>query len=109
MCTYTKSVLGIEASSSLKNRPPKQTQPELGKETSSDTTMLKQTDSAYVGDTAAVANIEVPNIAPYVMFNPQINLFETNPSVKTAAIQALTQCIREVIFRFYFRVSFSIY
>ena len=38
----------------------------------------------------------LPNIAPYLVFNPQIILYSTQPASKRWVLQAITQSIREV-------------
>ncbi|KAI7854467.1 CCR4-Not complex component, Not1-domain-containing protein [Circinella umbellata] len=39
----------------------------------------------------------LPNIAPYLVFNPQIILYSTQPASKRWVLQAITQSIREII------------
>ncbi|KAI8976852.1 CCR4-Not complex component, Not1-domain-containing protein [Pilobolus umbonatus] len=41
--------------------------------------------------------IPIPNIAPYIVFNPQITLFATLPSLKKLVSQAITDSLRETI------------
>lgn len=40
--------------------------------------------------------IALPNIAPYITFNPQIALFSSQPASKRWVLQAIAQSIREV-------------
>lgn len=41
----------------------------------------------------------IPNIAPYLVFNPQIILYSSQPASKRWVLQAIMQSIREVSFR----------
>lgn len=38
----------------------------------------------------------IPNIAPYLVFNPQIILYSSQPASKRWVLQAIMQSIREV-------------
>lgn len=46
-----------------------------------------------MSDTAIV----IPNIAPYIVFNPQVSLYTTRPAAKRLVLQAFTESIREII------------
>lgn len=41
--------------------------------------------------------IPVPNLAPYIAFNPQIALYTNQPAVRRLVLQAFTESIREII------------
>lgn len=41
-------------------------------------------------------SFSLPNLAPYITFNPQVILFTTQPNSKRWVLQAITQSIREV-------------
>ncbi|KAI9256566.1 CCR4-Not complex component, Not1-domain-containing protein [Phascolomyces articulosus] len=41
--------------------------------------------------------LSLPNIAPYLVFNPQIILYSNQPASKRWVLQAITQSIREII------------
>ncbi|KAI9468493.1 MAG: CCR4-Not complex component, Not1-domain-containing protein [Benjaminiella poitrasii] len=41
--------------------------------------------------------VPVPNLAPYIAFNPQIALYTTQPAAKRLVLQAFTESIREII------------
>jgi CCR4-NOT transcription complex subunit 1 len=41
--------------------------------------------------------IPVPNLAPYIAFNPQIALYSSQPVAKRLVLQAFTESIREII------------
>ncbi|KAI7898110.1 CCR4-Not complex component, Not1-domain-containing protein [Cokeromyces recurvatus] len=45
----------------------------------------------------AESMIPVPNLAPYIAFNPQIALYTTQPAAKRLVLQAFTESIREII------------
>lgn len=40
--------------------------------------------------------IALPNLAPYVTFNPQVILYSTQPGAKQLVLQAINMSIREV-------------
>ena len=52
-----------------------------------------ETSAAATGEEQQVS---LPNIAPYIVFNPQIILYSTQPAAKRWVLQAITQSIREV-------------
>ncbi|KAI8146312.1 CCR4-Not complex component, Not1-domain-containing protein [Fennellomyces sp. T-0311] len=56
---------------------------------------------ASVLETGAVTSgeelVSLPNLAPYIVFNPQIILYSTQPAAKRWVLQAITQSIREII------------
>ncbi|KAI8970255.1 CCR4-Not complex component, Not1-domain-containing protein [Mycotypha africana] len=41
--------------------------------------------------------INIPNLAPYIAFNPQIALFNNHPAAKRLVLQAFTDSVREII------------
>ena len=41
--------------------------------------------------------INIPNLGPYLIFNPQIVMYQTQPNSKRWVLQAVTQSIREII------------
>lgn len=41
--------------------------------------------------------IPVPNLAPYIAFNPQIALYTNQPAVRRLVLQAFGESIREII------------
>ncbi|KAK4519925.1 uncharacterized protein ATC70_010169 [Mucor velutinosus] len=43
------------------------------------------------------APINIPNLGPYLTFNPQIVMYNTQPNSKRWVLQAVTQAIREII------------
>ncbi|KAL7323175.1 CCR4-NOT core subunit cdc39, variant 5 [Mucor circinelloides] len=45
----------------------------------------------------AEAPIPVPNLAPYIAFNPQIPLYTNQPAARRLVLQAFTESIREII------------
>jgi CCR4-NOT transcription complex subunit 1 len=52
-------------------------------------------------DTGLVGNpddlsIVLPNLAPYITFNPQVILYTTQPASKRWVLQAVTAAVREV-------------
>lgn len=55
--------------------------------------LLQNTEMEGVSDT----QIPVPNLAPYIAFNPQIALYSTQPTAKRLVLQAFTDSIREII------------
>lgn len=87
---YTASNIDVDIkpTSVLKNREPQKQAP------------INAFDSP--GYPAALQNSEqtkipVPNLAPYIAFNPQITLFSTQPATKRLVLQAFTESIREII------------
>ncbi|KAI7893233.1 CCR4-Not complex component, Not1-domain-containing protein [Mucor mucedo] len=44
-----------------------------------------------------MTEIPIPNLAPYIAFNPQISLYSTQPAAKRLVLQAFTESIREII------------
>ncbi|KAI7885612.1 Not1-domain-containing protein [Lichtheimia hyalospora FSU 10163] len=53
--------------------------------------------SVMDGATMDDANMAIPNIAQYIVFNPQIILYSSQPTSKRWVVQAITQSIREII------------
>ncbi|CAO3623766.1 unnamed protein product [Mucor hiemalis] len=90
----------IEATSVLKNRQPHAvpskntfTVAAEGYATVGGNPLLQNTEMEGVSDT----QIPVPNLAPYIAFNPQIALYSTQPTAKRLVLQAFTDSIREII------------
>lgn len=93
----------IKATSVLKNRQP-HTAPSKntfgapadgypGYATVGGNPLLQNPEMEGVSD----AQIPVPNLAPYIAFNPQIALYSTQPTAKRLVLQAFTDSIREII------------
>lgn len=53
----------------------------------------KSLDTSFMGNSA----IAIPNIAPYIVFNPQVTLYSSRPAAKRLVLQAFTESIREII------------
>lgn len=101
--THFCIIIDIESTSVLKNR---QTQ------TNSSRNAFAAAGAGYPGSASvggnpllqnsdiegiAEAQIPVPNLAPYIAFNPQITLYSTQPAAKRLVLQAFTDSIREII------------
>ncbi|CEP14955.1 hypothetical protein [Parasitella parasitica] len=96
----------ITPTSVLKNRQP-QNQPSRntfvshgagypGRAAAGGNPLLQNADAEGQPDVPEVA-IAVPNLAPYIAFNPQIALFTTQPASRRLILQAFTESIREII------------
>lgn len=108
--SYGYVLLGIDATSILKNHEARSAARNalmdgLGRASnaSMEATMGRSPASAVIPpanvmDGAAMddANIAIPNIAQYIVFNPQIILYSSQPTSKRWVVQAITQSIREV-------------
>lgn len=105
--------LDIEATSILKNRPSKQAgglpesldkMHELSAGKFPGPSMMFPGGAGGVLDGASTATemdesaFSIPNIAPYLVFNPQIILYSSQPASKRWVLQAIMQSIREVSF-----------
>ncbi|KAI9490122.1 CCR4-Not complex component, Not1-domain-containing protein [Zychaea mexicana] len=65
---------------------------------SPDPNALLQASALEAGTGAGLdEQMVLPNIAPYLVFNPQIILYSTQPAAKRWVLQAITQSIREII------------
>lgn len=100
-------IIGIDATSILKDHEARSAAKNalmngLGRATSMEAVGRSPASSvippANVMDGAAMddANITIPNIAQYIVFNPQIILYSSQPTSKRWVVQAITQSIREV-------------
>jgi hypothetical protein len=52
-------------------------------------------DSGLIGNPDDLS-IVLPNLAPYLTFNPQVILYTTQPASKRWVLQAVTAAVREV-------------
>ncbi|KAI9272225.1 CCR4-Not complex component, Not1-domain-containing protein [Helicostylum pulchrum] len=58
------------------------------------TNLIPQSAASNVNDDEP---INIPNLGPYLTFNPQIVMYTTQPNSKRWVLQAITQSIREII------------
>ncbi|KAI9026639.1 CCR4-Not complex component, Not1-domain-containing protein [Phycomyces nitens] len=104
----------IEATSVLKNRQPKDSRTVLaemlargdesslvnhGRPMPGGNAMLHSVvpDAGFVPEMEESLMITLPNLAPYIKFNPQIIMYATQPGAKRLVLQAINQSIREII------------
>jgi CCR4-NOT transcription complex subunit 1 len=52
-------------------------------------------DAGLIGNQDDLS-VVLPNLAPYITFNPQVVLYTTQPASKRWVLQALTAAVREV-------------
>ncbi|KAI8988678.1 CCR4-Not complex component, Not1-domain-containing protein [Pilobolus umbonatus] len=57
----------------------------------------QENNGLSAADNAEDLSINIPNLAPYITFNPQIVLYSSQPNSKRWVLQAITQSIREII------------
>lgn len=60
-------------------------------------TMMTESGGQFGGNIGETSAIPVPNLAPYIAFNPQITLYSSQPAAKRLVLQAFTESIREII------------
>ncbi|KAI7872984.1 CCR4-Not complex component, Not1-domain-containing protein [Spinellus fusiger] len=102
----------IEATSVLKNRHPKDSRTAIAESLTRDESTFvnrgrvmsgNQAFQPSIPDTGFSTEMEeslmitLPNLAPYITFNPQIVLYSTQPGAKRLVLQAVNQSIREII------------
>ncbi|KAL0097780.1 Not1 transcription factor, partial [Phycomyces blakesleeanus] len=104
----------IEATSVLKNRQPKDNRTVLaemlargddsslvnnGRPMPGGNPMLQSAvpDGGFIPEMEESLMITLPNLAPYITFNPQIVMYATQPGAKRLVLQAINQSIREII------------
>ncbi|KAK4517846.1 aminopeptidase [Mucor velutinosus] len=104
--TLSLDLKDIKPTSVLKNRQP-QNQPSRntfaahgagypGRAAAGGNPLLQNADVDGQADIAE-APIPVPNLAPYIAFNPQIPLYTNQPAARRLVLQAFTESIREII------------
>ena len=102
-------LLGIDATSILKDYEARSAAKNalmdgLGRATSASMEAIGRSPNSAVIPPASVmdgatmddTNLAIPNIAQYIVFNPQIILYSSQPTSKRWVVQAITQSIREV-------------
>ncbi|KAF1807095.1 Not1 transcription factor [Mucor lusitanicus] len=104
--TLSLDLKDITPTAVLKNRQP-QNQPSRntfaahgagypGRAAAGGNPLLQNADVDGQADIAE-APIPVPNLAPYIAFNPQIPLYTNQPAARRLVLQAFTESIREII------------